>query len=444
MIPLKKIFVWTFGCLVVLVIFLSIFILFSDKIINQPSIKNRIQSEISQAIGGRFELQRLGLAIFPQPNLMILRVGFSIPKTAQGTLASLTIYPKLGPLLFTKLQIAKIDLNAPDVAIQLSEKQKPKDQEQKSQSLDGLKKNAGAVFKVVSSKAPGLDLFVENGRLNVLKANKAVLEIKDIRSRIDFTENTVDLDLGCNIESWDRTFLNGNIRLAEDQSTLTLAQLKFGPSGPNLSGKMEINHIAKPPSPSFALELTGKDVDILAARKIALAQAGHIPVVLNIFNILKAGELPVITLNSRGNSLEELGKLENIHIKGRIQKGELSVPKVHLDLTHVNGDVTIEQGILQGEALEARLGNTFAGNATLKLGLAGENPLFQLNLPVTADLADLPAVLNRVIVDTAFAQELALVQNLKGSATGTIVLEEHLASLKTQVDVSEIHLSANY
>lgn len=163
-----------------------------------------------------------------------------------------------------------------------------------------------------------------------------------------------------------------------------------------------------------------------------------------IFKIVKGGKLPDFNFTAQGDSIEDLGKLGNIVIKSSMRDGEIFVPKVDLDLTKVKGDVSVVKGILQGSHLEARLGNSRGFAGTLKLGLAGANAPFHLDLDIEADLTQLPPILKRVIDNDAFLQELAFAENLKGNATGKLLLGEHLASIETNVEVSKFNMSANY
>jgi len=444
MTKLKKISRWIIVCLVGLVVLLTVLTLIANRIIKRERVLAKIQAGASQAVGGQVKLQKLKLALFPWPNIVIHQASFSIPDSASGTMASLELYPRLLPLLTGQFLCSRIDVKAPDIKIQLPDKQAPKEKEQKPLSLEDVKENVGALLSLISEKAPGLYIAVKNGRLNLLKANNTGFKVKDIQARIDLPPDTVNLNIQCKSGRWERIFLKGSFHSAEDHSALTLSQLKLDPHGLNLSGKFAINHPHQAPSPSFDLEIKGQDVDVNSARKVALDLAGDIEVVQDIFDILKGGRVPLITFTSHGNSLEDLGELENISIQGRMLNGEIFVPEVNLDLTHVKGDVIIAKGILQGNNLEARLQNSQGRQGTLKLGLEGEDVPFHLDVTIDADLARLPAILTSLVDNDSFVKELALVKDLQGKATGRLILGERLSSIETHVEVTQFSLSANY
>ena len=225
---------------------------------------------------------------------------------------------------------------------------------------------------------------------------------------------------------------------------LSLTNIKLEYPRLNLSGKLDIHRTLPSTPPKVNLELTGTDVDIGSTRKAVMDLAGKIPVVNELFKIVKGGKVPLIQLTSHGNSMEELGKLENIFINSNITGGEIFIPKVDLNLTDVAGDVTISKGVLKGKNLKARMETSTCHNGSLELGLEGKDALFHLDLTLDADLAQLPPILKRVVHNKAFIKENSLVDNVKGKATGRLVLGESFASINVFVDVSQFSLSANY
>ncbi len=444
MTKLKKISLWIIGCCLILAALLSVLVLLFDKFINQEATINRIQTKASQAINGRVELQRLTLSFFPQPHITIHRGSFSVPETVSGTLTSLAIYPKILPLFLGKVQIARIDVDTPDIEIRLHKQSEPKEESLKSLTLKTFEEKIGTALSLIPAKVLEALFLVENGRLNFRTGAKTGFELIDFSARIGLPAETVNFDIQCKSGPWKSILLQGRMHVDADKSSLTIAKLKLDPPGLSLSGKLEFNHLLKSPSASVGLELKGKDVDVASVRKTALSLAGEIPVVQDIFDIVKGGQLSLITFAAHGNSWEDLGKLENIIIKGDMLDGEIFIPKVDLDLKKVKGNATISKGLLQGHNLEARLGNSRASKGTLKLGLEGENAPFHLDLALDTDLAQLPPILKRLIDNEAFQKEAALIENAKGSATGRLVLGESLTDINASVEISQFDLSANY
>ena len=440
----KKISLWITACVIFFVVLIFILILSSDKLINQKQILDKIQSNVSEAINGQITFQQINVSFFPRPQLVVQQCRFSIPETIKGTVVSLSIYPKLLPLIVGKFRNSKITLNTPDVEIYLNQKPQSEDNHLNLFSLETVEEKVGAVLGVILSKTPGMSVRLKNARLNIVKENKPALWLKDINAGINVLKDHISLDMQCDTSICKNISLKGAVHVNKDKLLLSLVNLKLDDPRLTLSGKLDIHRTLPSTSPKVNLELTGTDVDVDSTRKAVLKLAGEISVVNEIFNIVKGGNVPLIQLISHGKSLEDLGKLENITIISNITDGEIFVPEVDLDLTDVKGDVTISKGVLKGKNLKAGMGTSKCLDGSLELGLEGKDALFHLDLTLDADLAQLPPILKRVVHNKAFIKENSLLDNVKGRATGRLVLGESFASINVFVDVSQFNLSANY
>jgi hypothetical protein len=197
-------------------------------------------------------------------------------------------------------------------------------------------------------------------------------------------------------------------------------------------------------SRDIRLAIEGSQIDADSVRHTALTLAGQSQTIRDIFNIVRGGHVPGMTVEVRGHTMAELGLLDNIVIKGRMNKGKIFIPGVELDLEDVIGDTIISKGILKGENLQARTGNSRGLDGNMTLGLNENIAPFQLKIGVAADLSQLPPVLRRIVDDKDFLNELAQITDIEGNATGTLTLGDDLASLNAKVEVSKVHLTARY
>ncbi len=192
------------------------------------------------------------------------------------------------------------------------------------------------------------------------------------------------------------------------------------------------------------LSLNGSQIDADSVRQVALKLAGESEIIQTLFNVIRGGHVPWMTVQIRGQTIADFAEMDNIVIKGRMARGKLFIPGAELDLEDVFGDVVIDKGILRGDKLNARLGNTHGRDGIIVLGLNHDLDPFHLNLGVKADLSQLLPVLNRIISDKDFLGELARIKDLKGTAAGTLILGDDLTNLGARVEVSEVHLTARY
>ena len=440
----KTISLWAAACFIFCIALVFILALFADNLINQKPIIEKIQAKASSAINGKVTFERLGVSFFPQPRLQVLKCRFSIPETAAGTLASAAIYPKILPLISGKFQFSDINLNSADVELHLKEQPESITGHHRPFTLKTMEEEVGPLLAVVLSKAAGLHVRMKAVRLTIFKQQKSVFWLRDMNAGIVFFPNHIDLNIGCDTKLCRGMVLKGAFFLSRNKLSVSVGHLKLIHPRLNLSGKLNMDRSLPSTEPRVNFQLTGKDVDVDAIRKEALDLAGDAPVVADIFDIIKSGEIPSIQVTSQGKSLEELGELENIIIKGKMVNGKIFVPTVDLNLSDVEGDALISKGILYGKALKARMKTSKCLKGSLKLGLQGKDAPFHLDLTLSADLAQLPPVLKRVVDNKAFIKENSLIDHVKGRAAGRLVLGESIQSVQCNVNISHFNLSVNY
>ena len=234
--------------------------------------------------------------------------------------------------------------------------------------------------------------------------------------------------------------LKSRVDLDKNSATVSVMDLVLDYPPMSLSGHL----ISSLDDSQLRMEIEGRNIDVNTTRQAALSLPGENDVIRGIFEVLKGGTVPQITLTTQGRALGDLGNMNELDIRGQMRDGSVSIPGVQLDLTDTAGDVVISRGILEGENLRARLGNSTGQNGKLKLGLVGDESPFHLEIDVRADLAQLPPILDRLIGDKDFQNELAKIEDLKGNANGKLVLGEDVNHVDVTVTASDIHLTARY
>ena len=232
----------------------------------------------------------------------------------------------------------------------------------------------------------------------------------------------------------------GAIGIGDKATTVKLTELSLDYPQLTATGMFSYDEVQD----DIRLDINGAEINADSVRQITLALADESEIIRNIFDIIRGGHVPAMSFQTRGHSMAELGSLENIVIKGRMTQGKIFIPGAELDLEDVNGDAVISDGILNGDNLQARMGKTRGKKGTLKLGLNDAIAPLKLKIGVEADLAQLPPVLNRIVDDADFINELAKITDVKGSASGILELGDDLNSLGATVTVSKAELSARY
>jgi len=259
----------------------------------------------------------------------------------------------------------------------------------------------------------------------------------DFESRISSLKvqnNTHQADIGPGA-------LKGRCHVSAAQMSIHMDRLDLVHPQLSLAGTLSAN-----PSEvgGVHLQVTGQNIDVHGVRSTALALGGHIPDVREVFGWVKGGRVPAVTVEVQGKNWADLSEFERWRIDGQIADGTLFIPEIDLALTGVFGRAAIENGILTAENVRADTGKTQGRQGSLKIGLVGDAKPFHLGINITADLASLPSILDRVIDDKQFKSELSRIEDLTGMATGKLILGENLDDISVQIDVSQFDLMARY
>jgi len=234
--------------------------------------------------------------------------------------------------------------------------------------------------------------------------------------------------------------LAGSVSLDPERMDIGISSCRFGYPKLSLNGRFKKNLSDE----SAALDIYCRDVEAESVRDVMLSLLGKSPTVQRVFNIVRGGEVPAISYIARAPGASELDKLENFKLEGSLKHGLIFAPKAELLVSNVYGDVIIEEGILVGTGLSGKSGGTTTSGGTLKIGLAkGETP-FHLDLPLKADLTDLPPVLDRTVKDEDFRRELELITDLKGAASGRLILGDTTEHVKVWVETGPFRISGTY
>lgn len=449
----NRIRAWLLGGIVTLLLLLLAAMLLVPWLIDFSPIKAKVQAVVTEQTGGKVDYQGIGLSFFPHLSIELRQVTLAIPDQAEGTVAALRISPELIPLLTGDLRLARLELDTPQFSLELPETE-PKETPDQPDTLTEMGKSLALVMATFGQVVTGLELQVNNARVTIARSNHKLVEIAGLSlqsgmsmtkpgsARASLQAELSDLNVYRNgrPETARGLSLSGSVETAGDTTTVNIDRLALAEPALALTGDLTL----APTTPAIALNLSGSNIDVDATRRTALALAGDTTLVMEIFDYLRGGRVPQISFTSRGENPSELGDLDNILVKGNLQDGKVSIPAISLDLTEVSGDVVISKGVLQGTGLAAHLDKSTGRDGSLKIGLSKENDLFQLELRLSADLAETQAILQRVLDAPAFTAELNKITNLQGTGQGKLTLGDSLHDIKAKIEVSEMKLSADH
>jgi hypothetical protein len=498
--------------------------LLAPKLIKLSAVEEFLQQRFSEDIGARIEFQKIDLAWFPRPHVVVEGVSFSIKPYVSGDMNFLHIYPKLLPLLWGDFQLARLQAVDPAYTVRLSEHRSAKTGDPQTPTVGELLKDIHEVMlSFPEFTLSELKVRLVNGNLNIFEGDRQIFGFSDIHASYVRPANKTKFNLQCKSNLWDAITINGwldteafssqgSIRLAEfrphtlsdfffPDSSLKITEavanlvIDFELNGPenlhasiegavphlkfsdgkrhfefdentikgavqvkknqtrvrldnfdmrypriNLSGELSMD----PNQPMISLKIKGRKFNVESIRKVAMGIGENSPIVREVFNVIRGGEIPEITVTTHGRKFEDLADPDNIAVRGEMHAGKIFIPFVKLNLERVEGKVVISNGVLRGNSLRAKMGNSYGQNGKLKLGLNEKIDPFYLDILIQADLSQLPPILKRVVANKQFIRELELVKNVNGTALGKLILDINPQQVVVKVEASEARLKANY
>ncbi len=223
----KKITLGIAGAFGLLAVLLAALAVLTPRWINVEAVKTGILARASRAAGGTVRYERLDLAWFPRPRIVVRRLELAIPHRAAGTVESLTIYPALFPPLRGGYHLAKVRADAPDLAVEIPRAAKG----EKSTSLAEIRGRIAGLLSALSADAPGLVFEVHRGRVAVSLGPRPLCSLREIEGRIVLPPKRLDVDLRCASNLWGKLSLKGRLDAAElsGRGTIELAGLDLAP-----------------------------------------------------------------------------------------------------------------------------------------------------------------------------------------------------------------------
>lgn len=506
------------GTLALLVALFAALLLLTPIDLRSDGVRAFIEPRVSAAAGGRFTYQKLQLAIFPRPGLTVTNATLDRTELAAAA-KTLTVVPKLWPLVRGEFQPDKIRVNAPELRLSGAFF----DRAASAAPIDFSRWTA-TVAAVFLQRLPQVDVDIVGGRVLIPGPGELSLDVTSIQAELRLSGGRLSAGLHCESNLWEKldlstllttdtlkgvveltlsefrpapllawVFPESSFQLAEGQVNLSLHVTREGTgrAQAQLTGDtayLRVRHAgaeaeididafeagmdmrpgrltvsipklaARKPladasvnlvydetlTPRIVVGIEGHSVDAGEVRRTALALLSGSEEARAVFDILRGGSVPWIAVSLQGDHLEDLGHLEHIEIRGRMEQGRLFIPGVKLDLDGVSGDAVIVEGILEGSRLSAHYRGTHGENGSLRLGLAGADPVFALDITMNADLEPLPEILARVVKNKEFLQELGRVEQFSGSARGRLELTGSLADMQVKVDAADLDIRSRH
>jgi hypothetical protein len=208
----KRLLLWITGGLgVILLALLFTLTVVAPRVISSESIKKRIRNEFANAVGGSLDFDRLRIALFPSPGIVVHGASITIPETGRGTFETLWVCPRILPLFIGNVHIGTLRISEPSFQLDLAKLPDLGKEKTESDPSRSLEKRAASLFKVLASKVPDLEVELEKGRLELVDKGQTVFHIQDLDANVLLPPEGPRVRITCRSNLWQDLSIQGRL-----------------------------------------------------------------------------------------------------------------------------------------------------------------------------------------------------------------------------------------
>jgi len=231
--------------------------------------------------------------------------------------------------------------------------------------------------------------------------------------------------------------VDGSFALGGNGARATLKELLFDEPKVRLSGELAVDRA----TPRIEATVTGRDLGIAPVRATVLAVAGDVPQVREVLEIVRDGTVPRFAVRLGGRSWADLANVDALEFNARVTGGTIFIPGVDFTLSRVSGDASMSRGVLSGRDISAGLGGARCDHGSFRMGITEDDPSLFLDLQVDTPAGEVLPRLRAIVSPEQGAGVLDRIRDLRGNASGRLVLKGRLSSLLATVTVSSMRMT---
>lgn len=188
-------------------------LLIMPMVVDHEAIQTRILTEISDQTNGRISFQKVTLSIFPRPHARVSDGRIDLPGAGLGRIRSLSIYPKILPLLLGKVQVGRVVLRTPEVSLNLADTSLPDSSEGQSR-LPGrarMEERLREFVSILLDKAPGFELSIKRGGVRATGRGEVLFRAYAINVDFSVSDDRIEFRGKARADMWEELTVHGAI-----------------------------------------------------------------------------------------------------------------------------------------------------------------------------------------------------------------------------------------
>jgi len=223
----KKSYLSILAGLTITFILVSVIMVMALKKVDIDTTAEQIINDFSEKIHGTLTFHAIELKIFPRPRITIQNVMLVIPGKGDGTIRTLTAYPKILPLLWGKLRISNLAIDTLSSTIFLKDFITKNKLDHNDLSVSTLKQHLDKGIGLIALNFPGLEVQLNDGKMVLVNDEKSVFRFSNINSKIILPPKQINIVLNCHSNLWEHAHIS----------------VRMNPKTFDSSGKIDFNNI---------------------------------------------------------------------------------------------------------------------------------------------------------------------------------------------------------
>ena len=484
---IKRLFLYGFALISGLVL-LSPFII--NWGINTSLVKNKISSVLYQKTGTHIDSSKFSITIFPNASISVHKFNFNPDNKINFTIKFLKFNFDIQQLLQGKINVSRIIVDHPEIKPDLSHEDTfvsslnvsasnivrelkkiftflPEHQDSvelrfKNAASQYFKQMDGSIYLSKEKEEISLNTTIKKIKLSPASFTKTGFEAYSDMDFIELDQVKIFANINskgglygrCSfikpqILSKKKELLIGSdtivssFKISEDGYQLVVTPFKLNYPEGTISAQFSTSKLKK----ESIVQFTGTHINIDPAGKMAKRLFKKNEVVKNIFQIVRSGVVPKVTVSFHDKVLKDLFNEHNLKLKGNIEKGSVNIPETDLTATDVYGFADIQNGILDIHTKKAVIQNSILEKTRLSIDLLNyKNFPFQGEFLLDIDLSMIPKTLISLLPGTFLSNEMSLVHNVEGrtKAELTLLVEPEVTDLVVKIKAPDLSLTGFY
>jgi len=453
-----------------------------NYVVNTSYVRNKISRAVLQKSGIDIAVSKISFFIKPRPGVKVENINFNLYPEADLTAQSIAFDIHFKKLIKGQISIGKISIIDPEIKLHSAENNKLASGS--NLSLSQLIPKIKTLFNHLPLHQDSIEFGFENftspyfkrmdGSVYLSKKTKEIrlntaiadtqLNLSDFLSRKQKEEvdiNSMNIDkIACSLTFNEQEHIRGDIRLTDLEIQSNSRERLFDADDIDLGfqisdkfyqidikpltlsypmGVVEMHFRDNQQEKTCELQIKGRDININQAKKTALLMLKKSEITYNIFDILHQGTAVRTEISFLDRDISSLFGEKNFTLSGQIKNGLVTIPETDLTASDVKAGVKVENGILKVNADGAAIQGSKVKKGSLEVDLVNHADFpFKGKFALDIDLSRISQALISLLPETALAEELKLVQNVKGRADAWLEL-----SMAPLSDDLEVHIQSD-